>query len=219
MESGKLNQSIINTGVLVILVILQHLFRILEVTQMVVTISLYFFVLLFTIIYFTQLNKNLKQYLNINIKPQFVTIVILYSITYLIMGIMKIIRSDETTILNMPIIEKIIYFLLALILFASIIITIIQYCILGRKIIKQNIEQLKPLGISFILIVFSFISVMFFLAIKTIKPYSHIFIIFELLPYWFTIKVYLDIKKGKIGTNQTTTTPDISESTEQTQIN
>jgi len=207
METKKLNRAIVNLGILLFLLIIQHLARIMADNQIGVTIIVYFLVVLFVIRYLIQFQNIFKSYFNIdNIKPQIMGLIITSIINYLVLISIEIFRNGKT-LPDIPSNKKIMFLILCFLLLAGLIMISIQYMILGWKLIKQsNTSTIKQLGISYFLVQLSVIGVIIFSLIKTLKPYVDIFIIVELLPYWIILRIYNKLKKFKNETSQTTTT-------------
>jgi hypothetical protein len=198
METSKLNRSIYIIGILALLLIAQHLPTILGFTQLSISISLNIMVLLFTIIYFVQLQYNLSHYLLIdNIKPQIISIIITNTLMYLLLEVMSFFKGRDT-MYNLPVQGKILLGLFMLIGSAACIIWIIQYIKLGQKLVKYEFNtEVRQLGYSFYLVLISFIVIIIFSLIKPLKPFRHIIIILELLPYWYTFKIYRKLLVSK----------------------
>ena len=185
---------------LAVMILLQHLRTIFQLEQISVSAPLNIVVLIFTILYFWHLKSNLSSYFLLdNIKLQTIIISITYSIVYLLGPVLQIL-SDGKPIKNMPQQYKTISIILMLLISAALIIQIIQYILLARKLVRYQFNILvRRLGYSFYIWLLSIALTLTFILIKPIKPYGHIFILLEVLPLWFTYKIYKEIKNDKIG--------------------
>ena len=185
---------------LAVMILLQHLRTIFQLEQISVSAPLNIVVLIFTILYFWHLQINLSSYFLIdNIKPQTIIISITYSIVYLLGPLLQILR-DGKPIKDMPQQYKTISIILMLLIATALIIQIIQYILLARKLVRYQFNiLLRRLGYSFYIWLLSIALTLTFILLKPIKPYGHIFILLEVLPLWFTYKIYREINSDKKG--------------------
>ncbi len=183
---------------LAVMILLQHLRTIFQLEQISVSAPLNIVVLIFTILYFWHLQINLSSYFLIdNIKPQTIIISITYSIVYLLGPLLQILR-DGKPIKDMPQQYKTISIILMLLIATALIIQIIQYILLARKLVRYQFNILvRRLGYSYYIWLLSIALTLTFILIKPIKPYGHIFILLEVLPLWFTYKIYREINSDK----------------------
>ncbi|MFZ4400381.1 MAG: hypothetical protein ACOYO1_10130 [Bacteroidales bacterium] len=203
MEKAIINKSLINIGVLVILIILQHLIRIFEVTNFYITITVYGLVLISSILYFLQLFSNFGKYLNIeNIKAQIYGLICGYSILY-ISTVAIMVINNMVLIQKMNDQEKPLLVGFGILSTIALIFLIVEYFLLGIKFSRRNnLKQIRLLGYSLFLVQISLIGVGIFYLNKSLKPFIHVFIIFELLPYWITSNIYFKIRYAENTDNE-----------------
>ena len=198
MQANKLKSNIYIVVFLAVLVVFQHISHVLEYNSIWFILPFSITVLVFTIIYFIQLTNNLKNYLAIeNIKFQTYTIIGSYVFIYLITNL---ILSDKGTLSHSNFKYKdVIIGIVVMIFVATSIFLIVQYCVLGYKLIKKNTtSNVKKLGFSFFIIIPIGMLLMTILATsKNYKIYGHFLTIAEISPYWLTYKLYKEILSNK----------------------
>lgn len=190
MNVKKLKRSIAVIFVLIGLVILQHMVLLADMRNSLTALLINIAALIFTCIYFVQLSRNLRDFLFISrIKYKAYMIAASYCITYLSIAW---ITFDIKNPYYPTAVDKGIRVLLVLIALATFINQLVQYCILGYRLVKNaGFPFVKELGLTFLYAIpFMFVCTVIFLLFKPLKGFSHVFIIIELLPYWFTYQIY-----------------------------
>lgn len=198
MKTDKINMSIYVIALLVILIIIQHAIRIFEMQESMISIIINLSAWITYVLFITQLGNNLKIYFKINnIRPQIILLSISYSVLLIISQIIIVAKGliPNHDLKNISIIA--LFSSLILVIFSSIIL-IIQYIKFGKKLSqKSNLFEVRQLGYSLYFIPVLFITLIIFEILKTLKPFQHVLIIIELLPYWFTYKIYRRILNSK----------------------
>jgi hypothetical protein len=172
-----------------VLVVIEHLLHIVQPKTILVEFIVLFFTWLFTISYFIQLRSNLYNLYEIAISKFLIaSFIISYSLLH---GF----AASGAVFREIPFPDKKIKMLVAgLILICWIIILVllfIQYFLLAKKILKSNsIPGMKKLGWSFALVPIAGLISLVWTFFLPRSPFHHILVIIELLPYWFTYRIY-----------------------------
>jgi hypothetical protein len=149
-------------------------------------------VVVFTSIYFIQLIYNFRNYLSItNIKYKVFIIIISYILIYLSEMNAEALKGSTFSANHY---FKIVLGLLFLFMIIVNVNLLIQYGILGYRLLqKKELPDVKNIGFTFLyLIPISFVGIVICVA-AGMKDFAQIFIIFELLPYWFSYKIYREL--------------------------
>ncbi len=87
--------------------------------------------------------------------------------------------------------NKIVLTILGLIGLLSVLLLVVIYIMLGIKLTKKTYSaEVRQLGYSFYIVPVAFIISMVFDFIPALKPFHHVFIIFELMPYFIIWRIY-----------------------------
>lgn len=197
----NLNKSFAVIFGLVVLVIIQHLAHLLAPENVWLSVSIDVLVLTCTFIYFLQLKNNLHSFLGINnISVPLYILLGTYAITYLFSICFKI--TQKTSLINSPFYKTILIVSFSIVMLGTINL-VVQYCIIGFRLFKRSeLKNLKNLGASFLFVIPVFFVIVFTLSMtREAHIYTHLFILLELLPYWFTYKLYSGFRKNSTKEN------------------
>lgn len=197
----NLNKSFAVIFILVVLVIMQHLVHYTAAKNVWLFALIATLVLIFTFIYFLQLKNNLHSFLGIsNIGIPVYILLSNYAMLYLSVINVRIVQ--ETSLINSSFYRTIVIVSLSITLLGMISL-IIQYCIIGFRLFKtKELKNLKNLGAVFLFVIPVFSVIVFILNMtKSEQMYTHVFTLFELLPYWFTYKLYSGFRKNSTKEN------------------
>lgn len=197
----NLNKSFAVIFGLVVLIIIQHLAHLLTLENVWLSVSIDILVLTCTFIYFLQLKNNLHAFLGIhNISVPLYILLSSYFVTYLFSICFKIVR--QTNLINSSFYSTILIVCFGIVMLGTVIL-IVQYGIIGFRLFKRSeLKNLKNLGAAFLFVIPVFFVIVFVLSLtRETFIYSHLFIVLELIPYWFTYKLYSGFRKNSAQEN------------------
>ena len=186
----KLKRSVQVIILLVLLIIADHIIMLLGVKDLP-SMLLDFTVLVVAIVYFIQLQENLHYAGIRNILFPVVAICTGFAIGYFSIETMQVTQLYLKPFLPVnAAMQRILSVFGLLMALLGLLASLVSYILLGNRLARNGIyHDIRWLGIAFCLFTIHMAG-LFILPFFQLQLYSHLLIIFELLPYGITLRIY-----------------------------
>ena len=191
MQTSKLNSSIYIIWTFILLTIFQHIAVILKGPDALISHLSLAFIIFIAIIFWVQFYLNFKNYLKIGDIHATITRIVICDIVLLMVNVMYTLDSADLVTSNL---DQTSNNILEGVTLTFRLILLIYNVQLGLRLYNQKDDpEIRNLGLSLILRMIATIGTAYFKTNATLKPIYHIFILFEVLPWWYTYIIYRKI--------------------------